>query len=85
VLWELSKDILEKDTSPRKKHGKMTPQGTRSVYKGKYLWQRWTPVLMGASGKIHPLFKRMFRHPCHYAPRFSEQANLKNLWAQLIR
>jgi hypothetical protein len=31
--------------------GKMTPLGTESVYKGKYLLQGWTLVLKGTSGR----------------------------------
>jgi hypothetical protein len=32
-VLKMNKDILEKDTYP----GKMTPLGTNTVYKGKYL------------------------------------------------
>jgi hypothetical protein len=36
---------------------KMTPPGTKSVSKEKYLSQGCTPVLKGASGRTHPLLK----------------------------
>jgi hypothetical protein len=54
----------------------MTPLGTRSVYKGNYLSQIWTPVLKGASGRTHPLF-----NGCSdiyvIMPKFNEQVNLE--------
>jgi hypothetical protein len=49
---------------------KMTPLGTTNVYKEKYLSQGWTPVLKGASGRTHPLFKGVFKHLCHCDPAF---------------
>jgi hypothetical protein len=45
VLWELSKDVLRKDTYPggktkqNKTLGKMTPLSTKSVCKGKKISQ----------------------------------------------
>jgi hypothetical protein len=66
VLWELSKDILKKGTYLGKKTpGKMTSLNMKSVYKGKYLSQSWTPVLKGAFGRPCPSFKEMLRHLCH--------------------
>jgi hypothetical protein len=57
--------------------GKFTPLGTKSVYKGKHLSQRWTPVLSGASGRTHPLFKGMFKHLCHNDPNLMSWPTLK--------
>jgi hypothetical protein len=64
--------------------GKITVLGTKSVYKGKYLSQRWILVLKGTSDKIHPLFKGLLKHSCHYIPKFSKQNNLENCWAQSV-
>jgi hypothetical protein len=59
--------------------GKFTPLGTKSVYKGKYLSQGWTPVLKGTCGRTHPLFQGMIKHLCHSNPNLVRGSTLKYL------
>jgi hypothetical protein len=43
----------------------MIPLCTKSVYRGKYLLQGWTPVLEEACGRACSLFKGMPKYLCH--------------------
>jgi hypothetical protein len=82
VLWELSKDILKKDILGGKKPpGMITPLNTQNVYNEEYLSQGWTPVLMGASGRTDPLFKRMLKHErvCHRDPNLMSGPTMNSL------
>jgi hypothetical protein len=56
----------------------MTPLGTKSVYKEKYLSQEGTAVLKEASDRAYPLFKGMFKHLCHSDPNLRSRATLKS-------
>jgi hypothetical protein len=69
LLWEPSKDILkmpllgaEEGAIP---FGKMTPFVIKVFAQENYFFQGCIPVLKGASGKPHPLFKAMLKENRH--------------------
>jgi hypothetical protein len=78
VFWQLAKNILKKDTY----HGNKTLEKMISLItkcKKKKLSQVWSPVLKGASGRTHALFKGMLKHPCHNDPNLMSRPTLISL------
>jgi hypothetical protein len=63
---------------------KMTP-GDKKCLQRKILISKWTSVLKGASGGIHPLIKGMFKHLCHSDPNLMSWPTLESLGHLVIQ